>query len=172
MPNRFGAGSAKAGSGQQPSIGPTAVASRLMPVGATAPSNFGGQIVFIDGNVPDVQILAKGVQSGIEVVLLAPDSNGVQQIADYLARHVAHSLDAIQIVSHGAEASVRLGNAVVGLADIDTFKRQLAIIGRALKPGGDLLFYGCNVGKGVSGALFVRQMSIATGGAHVVASSR
>ena len=138
---------------------------------AETPSNVGHQIVFIDGNVPDVQTLVQGVQPGIEVVILDPNSNGVQQIADYLTSHNEHNLDAIQIVSHGEDATVRLGNTILGLADISMFSTQLATIGQALKPGGDILFYGCNVGEGFSGALFEVQMSIATGGAHVAASS-
>ena len=138
---------------------------------AETPSNVGHQIVFIDGNVPDAQTLAHGVQPGIEVVILDPNSNGVQQIADYLTSHNEQNLDAIQIVSHGEDATVRLGNTILGLADISMFSTQLATIGQALKPGGDILFYGCNVGEGFSGALFEVQMSIATGGAHVAASS-
>ena len=117
-------------------------------------SNVGHQIVFIDGNVPDAQRLARGVQAGIEVTILDTASSGVQQIADYLTSHSLNKiLDAIQIVSHGEAAAVRLGNTLLGLADIGRFEQQLAIIGQALKPGGDLLFYGCNVGKGFSGAL-------------------
>ena len=138
---------------------------------ATPSSTAGHQIVFIDGNVPDAEVLAQGVQPGIEVVILDPNSNGVQQIADYLTSHSEQNLDAIQIVSHGEEATVRLGNTIFGLADISMFSPQLATIGQALKPGGDILFYGCNVGEGFDGALFEVQLSIATGGAHVAASS-
>ena len=104
-------------------------------------------------------------------MILDPDSNGVQQIADYLTSHDEHNLDAIQIVSHGEDATVRLGNTILGLADISMFSTQLATIGQALKPGGDILFYGCNVGEGFAGAMFEVQMSMATGGAHVAASS-
>ena len=149
----------------------SSAASGTSAAPAETPSNVGHQIVFIDGNVPDVQTLVQGVQAGIEVVVLDPNSNGVQQIADYLTSHNEHNLDAIQIVSHGEDATVRLGNTILGLADISMFSTQLATIGQALKPGGDILFYGCNVGEGFSGALFEVQMSIATGGAHVAASS-
>ena len=138
---------------------------------ATTSSTTGHQIVFIDGNVPDAQALAQGVQPGIEVVILDPNGNGVQQIADYLTSHNEQNLDAIQIVSHGEDATVRLGNTIFGLADISMFSSQLATIGQALKPGGDILFYGCNVGEGVAGALFEIEVSQATGGAHVAASS-
>src|SRR5262249_1690277 len=96
----------------------------------------GGQVGFIDGNVPDLDILVAGVQPGIQVVVLDPNGNGVQQIADYLSSHDAHDLDAIQIVSHGEDATVRLGNTILGLADISMFKDQLATIGQSLKPGG------------------------------------
>jgi hypothetical protein len=139
---------------------------------AAAPSTGAGQqIVFIDSNVPDAQLLAQGVQPGITVVMLNPNSNGVQQIADYLSDNNIHNLAAIQIVSHGEDATVRLGDTIFGLADISLFSQQLATIGQALQPGGDILFYGCNVGEGAEGALFEVELSQATGGAHVAASS-
>ncbi|HEY4167065.1 MAG TPA: DUF4347 domain-containing protein [Reyranella sp.] len=142
------------------------------PAAPTTPSSTAGhQIVFIDGNVPDAQALAQGVQPGIEVVILDPNSNGVQQIADYLTSHNEQNLDAIQIVSHGEEATVRLGNTIFGLADISMFSSQLAIWGNALKPGGDINLYGCNVAEGLDGVQFEVQLSMATGGAHVAASS-
>src|SRR5262249_51419096 len=98
-------------------------------------------------------------------------SNGVQQMADHLSQPNEHDLEAIQVVSHGEQAAVRLGNTVLGLADIATFRPQLAAIGQALKPGGDILFYACNVGGAVAGGLFVTRMWKATGGAHVAAAS-
>ncbi len=55
------------------------------PPPAPAPS----QIVFIEGDVADYQILADGVQPGVKAVILDPDANGVQQIADYLQQHHA-----------------------------------------------------------------------------------
>jgi len=156
------------GSPNVPADGNSGGASAAVPS-----STASHQIVFIDGNVPDADALAQGVQQGqgIEVVILDPNSNGVQQIADYLTSHNEQNLDAIQIVSHGEDATVRLGNTIFGLADISMFSPQLATIGNALKPGGDILFYGCNVGEGFDGALFEVQVSIATGGAHVAASS-
>src|SRR5580704_4021599 len=45
------------------------------------------QIVFIEGSVGDYRILADGVQPGVKVVILNPDADGVQQIADYLQQH-------------------------------------------------------------------------------------
>jgi hypothetical protein len=129
------------------------------------------QIVFIDSNVPDAQALAAGVQPGITVVILDPNANGVQEIADYLTENNVQNLAAIQIVSHGEDATVRLGNTIFGLADISMFSQQLATWGQALQPGGDILFYGCNVGEGTAGALFEIEVSQATGGAHVAASS-
>ncbi|HTR86398.1 MAG TPA: DUF4347 domain-containing protein, partial [Reyranella sp.] len=143
-----------------------AVAAALLPGGSS-----GQQIVFIDGNVPDAQALAQGVQPGITVVILDPNANGVQEMADYLTENNVQNLAAIQIVSHGEDATVRLGNTIFGLADIGMFSQQLATIGSALQPGGDILFYGCNVGAGTEGLLFEVELSLATGGAHIAAAS-
>ena len=139
-------------------VGPAAAADAGSGTPGSTPTA-GQQIVFIDGNVPDAQSLVAGVKPGIQVVILDPNGNGVQQMADYLSSHDEHNLDAIQIVSHGEDATVRLGNTILGLADISMFSPQLATIGQALKPGGDILFYGCNVGEGFAGTLFEIQIS-------------
>src|SRR5215469_2371572 len=58
------------------------------------------QIVFIDGSVPDAQELATGVKPGVVAVILNPDRDGVQQIADWLTSHHVQGAGAIDIVAH------------------------------------------------------------------------
>ena len=131
MPDGFDGATGQTASALYPARDTSAAPTRTPP-------NVGRQIVFIDGNVPDPQALVRGVQAGIEVLILDIGSNGVQQIADYLTSRNEHHLDAIQIVSHGEAATVRLGNTTLGLPNIAELKQQLATIGRALKPGGGL----------------------------------
>ena len=61
------------------------------------------QIVFIEANVPDVQDLLRGLQPGVEAVLLDPGQDGVQQIAAYLTSHDIQGLAGIDVVAHGAD---------------------------------------------------------------------
>src|ERR1700686_4710139 len=99
------------GSCTTPTQSTTTVAG-LAPVGVTgaapADSASGHQVVFIDPHVPDYQLLAAGVKPGEEVVILDANTDGVQQIADWLASHNEHDVDAIHIVSHGEDGTVRL----------------------------------------------------------------
>src|SRR5216683_3121389 len=125
----------------------------------------------IDPHVPDYQILAAGVKPGEEVVVLDANTDGVKQIADWLASHDEHNVDAIHIVSHGEDGTIRLGSTILAANDINQFSQPLAAIGAALKPGGDILLYGCDVGQGAAGDIFMVEMSMATGGAHIAAAS-
>jgi hypothetical protein len=147
-------------------VAPIAVAGA-----APADSATGNQVVFIDPHVPDYQLLAAGVKSGEQVVILDANTDGVQQIADWLASHDPHNVDAIHIVSHGEDGTVRLGSTILATNDVNQFAQPLAQIGAALKPGGDILFYGCDVGQGAVGDMFMVEMSMATGGAHIAAAS-
>jgi hypothetical protein len=74
---------------------------------AAAPS----QIVFIEGNVPDLQDLLDGLAAGVQAVLLNPDQDGVQQIAAYLTNHDITGLAGIDLVAHGADGLARDGDA-------------------------------------------------------------
>ncbi len=129
------------------------------------------QIVFIDGSVPDAQVLAAGVAPGVVAVLLDPNQAGVQQIADYLTSHDVHDVAAIDIVAHGADGMIRLGSTLLSAATIADYQTQLAQIGDALRPGGAIQLYGCDVAQDAGGGAFLQQLSRATGGANIAAAS-
>jgi hypothetical protein len=129
------------------------------------------QIVFIDGSVPNAQELAQGVQPGVVAVVLNPDQDGVQQIADWLTTHHVRGAGAIDIVAHGADGEVRLGNALLSSATMASYQAQLAQIGGALRPGGDIQLYGCDVAQDATGDAFLQQLSQATGGANIATAS-
>ena len=131
----------------------------------------GQEIVFIDGAIPDAQILAEGVKAGVRAVILDASHDGVDQIAAWLASHDAQNLAAIAIVSHGADGVLFLGSAVLDAGTIAQYQAQLAQIGSALQPGGGLLLYGCDVAQDAAGVAFIDQLSAATGGANIAASS-
>ncbi len=137
------------------------------PGGSATPS----QIVFIEGSVADYQILAGGVLPGVKVVILNPDANGVQQIADYLQRHDIQNLSAISIVADGADGEIQLGNTLLSASNIADYPQQLGTIGAALKPGGGLLLYGCDMAQDGAGDAFLGDLAAATGVANIAAAS-
>lgn len=103
----------------------------------------------------------------IEVVLLDADQNGVDTIAELLTNY--GDIDAMHIVSHGTDAGVQLGNLWLTAANLSQHSENLANWGNALSSGGDLLFYGCDLGSSESGRQLVNSIGSLTG-ADVAAS--
>jgi hypothetical protein len=128
-------------------------------------------VVFIDGNVPDAQLLAVGVAPGVLAVFLNPGSDGVIQIAAWLTSHDVTGLSSIDIVAHGADGQIALGTGTLSSATLAQYQAELSAIGAALQPGGDLHIYGCDVGQDAAGVAFLDQLSAAPGGASVAAAS-
>ncbi|MEB6587968.1 DUF4347 domain-containing protein [Pseudomonas asiatica] len=125
------------------------------------------EVVFIDGQVANVDQLVAGLGSNAEVVILDPTKDGLQQMADYLKGR--ESLDAIHLLSHGAEGTVQLGNVWLAGNNLAEHREALQSIGAALKADGDLLLYGCRVGESVNGQAFLDSLASLTG-ADVAAS--
>ena len=125
------------------------------------------QVAFVDTRLIDWQVLVDELDPAIEVVLLDPERDGVQQIADALAGR--SDIDAIHIVSHGGDGTLYLGNTVLSSANLDEYADELAAIGAALSEAGDLLLYGCNVADSETGRDFIEQLARYTG-ADVAAS--
>ena len=129
------------------------------------------QIVFIDASVQDAQLLAAGVAPGVRSVILEAGSDGVAQIAAYLTSHDISGLTAIDIVAHGRDGQIALGNGLLSADTIAQYQTELAAIGAALRPGGDIQIYGCDVAQDAAGVAFLDQLSAATGGASIAAAS-
>ena len=125
------------------------------------------EIVFIESNVADYQSLIKAIDPAKEVHVLDAATDGLTQMAQILAGRSA--IDAIHVVSHGAEGAVQLGSVDLSEQTLQSRAVDLATIGAALNPDGDILLYGCNVAKGQAGVDFIGKLAQATG-ADVAAS--
>ncbi len=125
------------------------------------------EVVVIDPSIPDAATLVAGLKPGTEVITLDPSRDGVRQLAEQLSGRT--NPGAIHIFSHGEEGAVRLGTAVLDESSIGGYRDALAAIGRSLAPGGDLLFYGCFVGRSTQGETLLRDLAKATG-ADIAAS--
>ncbi|MES2070974.1 MAG: DUF4214 domain-containing protein [Pseudomonadota bacterium] len=145
-----------------PQLAPQALAP-VAGTGAAAAHD----VVFVDSRVADASSLLKGLAPNTDVVFLQSNGDGLQQMADYLAGHQAHS---VQIVAHGFEGQLWLGKTFLDNNTINTHSEALAQIGKALVPGGDILVYSCNLAAGNDGASFVSNLATLTG-ADVAASS-
>lgn len=100
-------------------------------------------------------------------MVLDPNKDGLQQMADYLKGR--EGLDAIHLLSHGADGTVQMGNVWLASNNLAEHRAALESIGAALKADGDLMLYGCDVGQGEKGRAFLDQLASITG-ADVAAS--
>lgn len=122
-------------------------------------------IVFIDPKVDDYQVLMAGVKPGLEVILLAENSDGIAQITEALKRY--RGLSSLHIVAHGEAGKLWLGNGVVDSNSLQQYKYDLL---QFWSLNADILLYGCHVAAGEKGLQFVQQLSQLTG-ANVAASN-
>ena len=118
-------------------------------------------IVFVDARVQDYQRIVADLAPGARVVLLSGDTGGLEQIATYLTGH--DNVDSIHILSHGASGELDLGGDVLTNANLSAHSAALTRIGQALRSGGDILIYGCNVASGAEGDKFISTVARLTG---------
>nr|WP_222533414.1 Ig-like domain-containing protein [Azospirillum sp. 412522] len=125
------------------------------------------EVVFILSDVADYQSFVDGAKSGVEIVLLDASKDGLTQMAQWAQSHQGY--DAIHVVSHGSEGTVNLGSLVLDSQTLATRSADVAALGSALNPDGDLLLYGCEV-AGHAGQSFVTALA-GISGADVAASN-
>ena len=141
--------------------------ARMLAAGDPAVNGGRLEVVFVEDNVTDYQTLTSGMKAGLEIVVLDSKGDGLRQMADYLDGR--SGIDAIHILSHGAEGRIDLGSLTLDSAAVTSRMSDLVALGSALSTEGDLLLYGCEVAGG-EGQAFLSAMASATG-ADVAAST-
>jgi large repetitive protein len=131
------------------------------------------ELVFLDTSVEDYQQLLNDLWANddssrdIEVVLLSSSRDGIDQISEALASR--RDLDAIHIVSHGTDASVKLGSTWLTRDNLAGYVGEIARWGDSLTADADLLFYGCDLAGSSDGQDLIDSLAALTG-ADVAAS--
>jgi hypothetical protein len=130
-------------------------------------------LVVIDTAVANWRELVVSAPAGAAVLVLDPNANGVQQIAEHLGLQQQLGKPAysnLALVSEGAEGRLLLGNGELSSANLSQQAEALQRWGLGLTAGADLLLFGCNVAAGALGASFVQQLA-SLSGTDVAASS-
>jgi large repetitive protein len=146
---------------------PLAADAQLV-VAAANPLLPGPEIVFVEGNVPELSLLQESMGAGRELYVLDPSQDGLAQMAAILAGR--SGISALHLVTHGTAGTIELGTTTLDADTLAQHQAQLQAIGSSLTAGGDILLYGCDVGAGEQGQAFVSQLAGATG-ADVAASN-
>ncbi|MEM6470440.1 MAG: DUF4347 domain-containing protein [Planctomycetota bacterium] len=130
------------------------------------------ELVFVDAAVDDYESLvdeirAENAGSEIEIFLLEPDRDGVDQISELLEGYDA--ISAIHLLSHGNDGRIHLGDATLRESTLNSYAGQLASWTDHLSENADILIYGCEVAETDSGQYLIDSISALTG-ADVAAS--
>jgi len=118
------------------------------------------ELLIIDTDVQNKSVFLAQQRPGVEVIEIK--KGGLSKLMEVLASY--RNLDAVHLVSHAQPGAIQLGGEVVSA---ETFQESVAAftaINQSIKPGGDLLFYGCELAKGKQGEDFV---TIIKGNTHV-----
>ncbi len=126
------------------------------------------QVVFIDTGLPDYQTLIDGLPDGMEVVLVSPDQDGIQIMAEWAETHSDYT--AFHVLGHGSEGAQQLGSATLSADSISQYQEPLSQIGSSLTEDGDILLYGCHVAANEAGVDFIGKLAQATN-ADIAASN-
>ncbi|BAY42929.1 FG-GAP repeat-containing protein [Scytonema sp. HK-05] len=117
-------------------------------------------IVFIDTSIPDYQTLMSGVEKGTQVILLHPESDGVEQITTALSKRA--DITTVHIVSHGSPGCLYLGNSCLNLETLEFYvsllERWFPVKKQHAGFTPSLLLYGCNVAATDTGAEFIAKL--------------
>ncbi|MEY2699528.1 MAG: hypothetical protein RIQ52_283, partial [Pseudomonadota bacterium] len=129
------------------------------------------EVVIVDGTVADWQTLVAGISPATPMLVLHPDSHGLGEIevlSSFLSQY--SNLDAIHLVTEGRNGALLFGNEALWQGDLAAASPYVQNISNALKPGGDLMLYGCSVAGG-AGQQFVSQLGEMLGHVDVAAST-
>ena len=126
------------------------------------------EIVFVDSTVEGHEALIAGLSPTAKVVMLDATRDALDQIADHMDGE--RNVEAIHVLSHGSAGNLILAGQTYSADRLtQEYATDLARIGHALSADGDILLYGCDVGKGSAGERFIDTLSAITG-ADIAAS--
>ncbi len=132
------------------------------------------QLVFVDTSIDGYQELIDQIVAShddsthLNIIELDDSSDGVGQITHALEQY--DHVDAVHILSHGTDASVRLGNVWLDADRLHAYASDIAHWGDALTSDADILLYACNLASTADGQTFLESLSALTG-ADVAAST-
>ncbi|MBK4729589.1 VCBS repeat-containing protein [Oxynema sp. CENA135] len=128
------------------------------------------EIALIDPNLPAWELLAAGIKKGIELIILDPVGDPLEQIAAALRDRP--QTKAVHLISHGSPGTLHLGNISI---NGNHFDRYASLFNTFYQfslndPQFSVLLYGCNIAAGEIGRTFIEKLHHLTS-ANIAASS-
>ncbi|MCU8039933.1 Ig-like domain-containing protein [Shewanella sp. SM69] len=121
------------------------------------------ELVIVDGAVAeaDKSVLRRALKPSVQLVELDSSIAGLPQLINVLDGH--KNLAAIHVVSHAQAGVILLGNSRITPETIQQEVQAFAALKGAVREGGDLLFYGCDLAANESGEALLDIISNNTG---------
>ncbi|MDJ1176348.1 DUF4347 domain-containing protein, partial [Roseofilum capinflatum] len=120
---------------------------------------FPKQIAFIDPQIKDYDLLLKGIESDVEVVILEKHQDGIEQITQHLKTHRENSIESIHLISHGNWGQIHLGSTQLNRESLPYYSQTLQSWSNLLGQSAEILLYGCRVAENAIGRSFVDSLS-------------
>ncbi len=117
----------------------------------------GKEILFLDPRVQDHKTILDNLRAEVEVVSLDATRRAIRQMADALAGR--RGLAAIHVMAHGAPGRVCFAAGEWSSETLHHDAEDLAAIGRALRPDGELRLWSCETARGATGEAFVLRLA-------------
>lgn len=118
-------------------------------------------LLVIDAKVDDLDQLVRdtAVSSNqqLEVLLLSPNRDGIEQISQKLLS--LHNVSAMHIVSHGSDGVVELGSTQLTGNNLTNYEEQLSAWKSSLTTEADILIYGCDLAASDKGITLLQSLA-------------
>ena len=125
-------------------------------------------VVFVDGEIAELDVFLESIPESSEIVLLNPDRDAIEQISATLANR--QGVQSIHLIGHGQAGQIAFGDQVVDSNLLAARQPEVRAWSHALAQGADILIYGCDSGQGTAGYDFASLLANLTG-ADVAAST-
>ena len=119
------------------------------------------ELVVVDAAVADKAMLHSALKPGVAIVEIESARAGLPQLINALAEY--KNLAAVHIVSHAEAGAILLGNSRITPDNIQQEVQAFAALHGAVREGGDLLFYGCDLAANKAGEELLDIISNKTG---------
>ncbi|MBT1701933.1 DUF4347 domain-containing protein [Chryseosolibacter indicus] len=121
----------------------------------------GSNVVVIDRSLKNIEVLVKEIKPGTKVVFFNNSSDILAFITSAVKTH--KPVNSLHIVTHGEAGKLLFANKELTGDMIEESELILGTWKECFMPGGDILIYGCEVGKGSRGIGFVNSFAVRTG---------
>lgn len=119
------------------------------------------ELLIVDPGVEDASVLLDGRRADVEVLHLAPDGRGLEQIAALLSGR--RGIATLHILSHGEPGILLLAGERIDVPALVMRPAVLADIAGALAADAQVMLYGCSLAAGHAGHRFLDYLEAALG---------